>query len=97
MPLPIVELFDEKSSTLPRKMLPISAWRTKICLRVKILTSEAKIQWYHTENILQLNRSIGQFKDNFLGEESQVALEKLDKYLQEIRTAASPIKADEFY
>ena len=56
-----------------------------------------KAQRYHTENILQLNRSIGQYKNNFLGEESQVALEKLDKYLQEIRTAASPIKADEFY
>ena len=34
-----------------------------------------KAQRYHTENILQLNRSIGQFKDNFLGEESQVTLE----------------------
>ena len=36
------------------------------------------------------------YKDNFLGEESQVALEKLDKYLQEIKTSASLIKADEF-
>lgn len=39
---------------------------------------------------------MGNIKITFLGEESQVALEKLDKYLQEIRTAASPIKADEF-
>ena len=43
-----------------------------------------------------MNRSIGQYKDNFEGEESQVALEKLDKYLQEIKTSASLIKADEF-
>ena len=52
------------------------------------------------DGILQTYYSyVGQtdkYKDNFLGEESQVALEKLDKYLQEIRTAASPIKADEF-
>jgi hypothetical protein len=41
MPLPIVELIDEKSSPLPRKMLPISAQGIK---PLKILTSEAKIQ-----------------------------------------------------
>lgn len=57
MPLPIVELFDEKSSPLPKKLLPISAPGTTPVQ--KILTSEAKIQRYHTENILQLNRSIG--------------------------------------
>ena len=44
MPLPIVELFDEKSSPLARKNASDFSLRTKNCLRVKILTSEAKIQ-----------------------------------------------------
>ncbi len=51
---------------------------------------------YHTENILQLNRSIGQLKDNFSGHESQVALNNLDNYSQQITQSEIPVKADEF-
>ena len=53
-------------------------------------------QRYHTENILQLNPSIGQYKDNFFGQESQEVLEKLDAYLTQIKNAEKPTKADEF-
>ena len=51
---------------------------------------------YHTENILQLNRSIGQLKDNFSGAESQVALNELDNYSEQITKSETPVKADEF-
>jgi len=51
---------------------------------------------YHTANILQLNRSIGQYNDDFFGQESQVVLQKLSNYANKIITTQLEIKPDEY-